>query len=187
MGPPRVTLWLLRAVVTVHLVAVLGQPVWAGLFLTGDVDAIAVHGTIGSLVAAWGMPTIGVALIYVLGGRGSLWVAPLAVAQFLVIGFQVGAGYGRNLGLHVPLGVGLTIAAVALAAWAWSPAAARSRRPAGSPAAGPPAAGSPAAGSAVTGSPAAGSAVTGFGVAERDTAGHGAAGRGGAERREGGR
>jgi hypothetical protein len=125
---PRATLWLLRTAVTVHLVAVLGQPVWAGLFLTGDVDAIAVHGAVGSLLAAWGLLTIGAALAYVLGGRGSWWVAPLAVAQFLAVGFQIGAGYGRELGLHVPLGVGLAVVAVVLAGWAWSPAAARPRR-----------------------------------------------------------
>ena len=37
---PRVSLWSLRVVLTVHLLAVLAQPVLAGLFLTGDVDAI---------------------------------------------------------------------------------------------------------------------------------------------------
>lgn len=121
------TLWLLRAVVTVHLVAVLGQPVWAGLFLTGDVDAIAVHGAVGSGLAAVGMLTIAVALAYTIGGRGSLWVAPLAVGWFLAIGFQIGAGYSRTLALHVPLGVGLAVLAVLVAAWAWSPAAGRPR------------------------------------------------------------
>jgi uncharacterized membrane protein (UPF0182 family) len=131
---PRVTLWLLRAVVTVHLVAVLGQPVWAGLFLTGDVDAITVHGTVGSLLAAWGLLTAGVALAYVVGGRGPLWVVPLALAHFLATGFQIGAGYGRDLGLHIPLGVGLVVVAVVLAAWVWSPAAARSRRVPAAPA-----------------------------------------------------
>ncbi|CAA9380071.1 MAG: hypothetical protein AVDCRST_MAG66-191 [uncultured Pseudonocardia sp.] len=125
---PRVTLWLLRAVVTAHLVAVLGQPVWAGLFLTGDVDAIAVHGTVGSLLAAWGLLTAGVALAYVVGGRGPLWVVPLAVVHFLATGVQIGAGYGRDLGLHIPLGVALVAVAVVLAAWVWSPAAARPRR-----------------------------------------------------------
>lgn len=134
MGPPRVTLWLLRAVVTVHLVAVLGQPVWAGLFLTGDVDAMAVHGAVGSALAAWGLLTVGVALAYTAGGRGALWVAPLAVAWFLAVGYQVGAGYARTLALHVPLGVALTVLAVVVAVWAWSPAAARPRgsRPRGS-------------------------------------------------------
>ena len=124
---PRVTLWLLRAVVTVHLVAVLGQPVWAGLFLTGDVDALAVHGAVGSGLAALGLLTIAVALAYTIGGRGSLWVAPIAVVWFLAIGVQVGAGYARTLELHLPLGVGLAVLTVLVAVWAWSPAARRAR------------------------------------------------------------
>src|SRR5689334_4168123 len=36
---PLITLWLLRIAVTAHLVAVLAQPVLAGRYLTGDVDA----------------------------------------------------------------------------------------------------------------------------------------------------
>lgn len=128
MRRPRTTLWLLRAVVTVHLVAVLGQPVWAGMFLTGDVDAIGVHGAIGSTLAALGLVTMAVAVAYSLGGRGSLWAVPLAVAWFLGVGYQIGTGYGRNLGVHLPLGVALTVVAVLVAAWAWSPAAARPRR-----------------------------------------------------------
>ena len=35
---PRITLGILRLVVTAHLVAVLAQPVLAGRYLTGDVD-----------------------------------------------------------------------------------------------------------------------------------------------------
>ena len=49
---PRITLGLLRLVVTAHLVAVLAQPVFAGRYLTGDVDAITVHGAVGSALAA---------------------------------------------------------------------------------------------------------------------------------------
>jgi hypothetical protein len=124
---PRVTLWPLRTVVTVHLVAVLTQPVWAGLFLTGDVDAIAVHGAVGDALAALGLLTIAVALGYARGGRGRLWMAPLAVVWFLAIGLQIGAGHSRALALHVPLGVGLTVVAVLVAVWAWSPAAGRAR------------------------------------------------------------
>ncbi len=124
---PRVTLWLLRALVTVHLAAVLSQPVWAGLFLTGDVDAMAVHGVVGDALAALGLVTIAAALGYSLGGRGTLWVAPLAVVWFLAVGFQIGAGHSRTLALHVPLGVGLVVVAVLVAVWAWSPAAGRAR------------------------------------------------------------
>jgi hypothetical protein len=120
-------LWTLRAVITVHALAVLAQPVLAGLFLTGDVDAIGVHGLIGSLLALVGMVVIGVALAYVLGGRGRLWVLPVAVALFLADGFQIGAGYTRQLELHIPLGVAIVVTSVLLAAWAWSPSAARPR------------------------------------------------------------
>jgi hypothetical protein len=127
MRRPRISLWTLRAVITVHALAVLAQPVLAGLFLTGDVDAIGVHGLIGSLLALVGMVVIGVALAYVLGGRGRLWVLPVAVALFLADGFQIGAGYTRQLELHIPLGVAIVVASVLLAAWAWSPSAARPR------------------------------------------------------------
>jgi asparagine N-glycosylation enzyme membrane subunit Stt3 len=120
-------LWTLRAVITVHALAVLAQPVLAGLFLTGDVDAIGVHGLIGSLLTLVGMAVIGVALAYVLGGRGRLWVLPVAVLLFLADGFQIAAGYERQLELHIPLGVAIVVVSVLLAAWAWSPSAARPR------------------------------------------------------------
>ena len=49
---PRVSLWPLRVVLTAHLLAVLAQPVLAGRFLTGDVDAIGWHADVGSSLAA---------------------------------------------------------------------------------------------------------------------------------------
>lgn len=124
---PWLTLWPLRLLLTVHLVAVLAQPVLAGRYLAGDVDAIALHGTIGSTLAAVGLLLIVLALLYVLGGRGRWWVAPAAVALFLAEGFQIGAGFTRDLGLHVPLGVAIVLASVLLTVWVWSPSAGRSR------------------------------------------------------------
>ncbi|WP_219413090.1 hypothetical protein [Pseudonocardia nigra] len=124
---PRVSLWLLRLVITVHLGAVLAQPVLAGMFLTGDVDAIAAHGLIGSLLALVAMFVIAATLAYVVGGRGRVWVVPVAVLLFLADGFQIGMGYARQLQLHVPLGVAIVTASVLLAIWAWSPSAARPR------------------------------------------------------------
>jgi hypothetical protein len=126
-GGPVVTLWLVRTVVTVHLLAVLAQPVLAGRYLAGDVDAIAAHGLIGSLLALVGLATIGTTLLYVLGGRGRRWAVPVGVALFLADGIQIGAGYARDLGLHVPLGVAIVVASVLLAVWAWSPSAGRAR------------------------------------------------------------
>ena len=124
---PRVSLWTLRFLLTGHLVAVLAQPVLAGRYLTGDVDAIKVHGLVGSLLSLVAMALIAGAIAYVLGGRGRLWVLPAAVLVFLAEGFQIGMGYSRNLELHVPLGVAIVVTAVLLAAWVWTPSAARPR------------------------------------------------------------
>lgn len=124
---PRVSLWTLRFLLTGHLVAVLAQPVLAGRYLTGDVDAIGVHGLIGSLLSLVAMALIAGAVAYVLGGRGRLWVLPATVLLFLAEGYQIGMGYSRALEVHVPLGVAIVVAAVLLAAWVWTPGAARPR------------------------------------------------------------
>lgn len=123
---PRLSLLLLRILVTTHLVAVLALPVLAGLFLTGDVDAIAVHGAIGSALAAFGLVLIAATLVYVLR-RGRLWVLPAAVLLFLAVGLQIGMGYARALQIHIPLGVAIVTAAVLFTIWVWSPSAARPR------------------------------------------------------------
>ena len=124
---PRITLWLLRTVLTVHVVAVLSQPVWAGMFLTGDLDAITVHGTIGSILAAWDLLVIGAAVAYAVAARARLWVPLAAVALFLLVGFQIGFGYARELQWHVPLGVAIVTLSLLSAFLVWTPAAARGR------------------------------------------------------------
>ena len=126
---PRITLWTLRLALTVHLLAVLAQPVLAGRYLIGDVDAIKLHGLIGSLLVLVAMLVIVATLLYVVGGRGRLWVLPVTVLLFLADSFQVGFGYERALHLHIPLGVAIVITSVLLAAWVWTPAAARPRGP----------------------------------------------------------
>jgi hypothetical protein len=121
------TLWLLRILLTVHLLAVLCQPLLAGLFLSGDVDAITVHGIVGSTLAGFGILLVLGALLYVLAGRGRLWILPVMVALFLVEGLQIGFGYSRDLSLHIPLGVLIVTGSILLAAWVWTPWAARPR------------------------------------------------------------
>jgi hypothetical protein len=124
---PRASLWTLRTLLTLFLLAVLAQPVLAGMFLTGDVDAIGVHGLIGSLLALGALIVIGTALAYVLAGRGTFWVIPVSIGLFLAVGFQIGAGYARQLELHVPLGVLIVVTSVLFTAWSWTPWAARPR------------------------------------------------------------
>jgi hypothetical protein len=124
---PRITLWTLRLTLTAFLLAVLAQPVLAGRYLVGDVDAIEVHGLIGSLLALGAMVVIAAGLAYVVVGRGRLWVLPATVLLFLAVGLQIGFGYNRELQLHVPLGVAIVVIAVVFTAWSWAPVAARPR------------------------------------------------------------
>ena len=70
----------------------------------------------GSCSRSVALVVIGVALAYVLGGRGRLWVLPVSVLLFLAVGFQIGAGYARQLELHIPLGVAIVTTSVLLAA-----------------------------------------------------------------------
>jgi nitroreductase len=122
---PRLTLWGLRLVTALHLCAVLVQPLLAGRFLTGDVDAIGLHGAVGLLVVLSGLVLAVTALGYVAVVRGRWWLVPVAAALFLAEGLQLGMGTARALQVHVPLGVAITVTATLLAGWAWSPAARR--------------------------------------------------------------
>src|SRR6478736_2017438 len=106
---PLITLWLLRLAITAHLVAVLAQPILAGRYLTGDVDAITAHGAVGTSLAALDLLVIAAAVAY------------------LAVGLQIGMGYARQLGLHVPLGVGIVTASVLFTAWVWTPSGRRAR------------------------------------------------------------
>jgi hypothetical protein len=122
---PRTTLGLLRALLTVHLLAMLGQPILAGLFLTGHVDAIAVHGIVGSVLVVFTMLVGVAALAYVMVVGGRWWVLAAVVLLFLAEGLQVGTGYARVLQVHIPLGVLIVTLSVLLAGWVWTPSAGR--------------------------------------------------------------
>jgi len=120
---PRLSLWVLRVTATVHLVLVLAQPVLAGLFLTGSVDAITAHAGVAGVLGITALALVAASIAYVVR-RGRLWVLPVTVAQFLAIGFQMALGYSRTLGGHVPLGVAIASVSLLVAVWLWTPAAA---------------------------------------------------------------
>ena len=126
MRRPRLTLWLLRITATLQLVLVLAQPVLAGLFLTGDVDAIEVHGAVAGILAFVELALVAVAVAYAFA-RGRRWVAPAAMTLLVAIGLQMAAGYTRALQFHIPLGVTIVTLSILLAIWVWTPAAARPR------------------------------------------------------------
>lgn len=125
---PRATVWLLRVTATGQAGLAVLQPVLAGWYLSGDYDALGAHDTNAGFVAGAVLATLAAALLYWLPGRGRGWPVLVPVVLFVALVFQFGAGYGRELALHIPLGVGIVTVSVLFALWAWSPAARRARR-----------------------------------------------------------
>jgi hypothetical protein len=124
---PGVTLWLLRAPLSVHALAAVGQPVLAGRYLSGDFDALTGHAVNASLVLLTVMAAFPAAVLYWLVGRGAGWPALALAALFVAEVTQIAVGAQRVLAVHIPLGVGIVGTTVALVAWSFRPAARRPR------------------------------------------------------------
>lgn len=125
---PRVTLWLLRTVTTLFLLAVLAQPVLAGLYLSGEWDALGLHSGNAVLVESLVFFVLLAALAYWLAGRGRGRVPLAAALLWFATAMQAGFGYGRQLGLHIPFGVALVTASVLFTIWVWRQTARTPRR-----------------------------------------------------------
>jgi hypothetical protein len=110
--------WAFRAVVSAHVVAIIGQPVSAGVYLTGDFDSLRWHATGADVVTSIGYLQVIVAImVWVRLRRPSPLLATTAVVAAETV--QYFAGLDGALWLHIPLGV-MTVAAVVvqfIAAW----------------------------------------------------------------------
>jgi hypothetical protein len=120
---PRVTRALLIAVLGVHAAAAAAQPFLAGAYLSGQFDAIEIHGINGSLLAGWSILQIVVAVLFWRPGHGPGWPALATLVLFLAEGAQTGTGYTGQLGIHVPVGVAIVGGTVAMFIWSlvWRP------------------------------------------------------------------
>jgi hypothetical protein len=92
----------LRLILSVHLLLVFAQAVFAGQFLSGSDGAVLFHEVNGWTLA--GICLVQIVLSFVLK-RIPLWFAIVTVFVFLCEGLQIGTGYGRFLAVHVPLGI----------------------------------------------------------------------------------
>ena len=108
----------LRIVLALHALAVLTQAIFAGQFLSGIEGPVLFHEWTGWFVLALSAIQIILALwLARIGGPLWLWVASVFI--FISEALQVGTGYGRFLGVHIPLGVFVFGAVVWMLLWSF--------------------------------------------------------------------
>ncbi|MGK5557565.1 hypothetical protein ACSNOI_38755 [Actinomadura kijaniata] len=104
--------WALRAVVSAHATAGFGQPVFAGVFLSGDYDGLRWHLTGANVVTSLGYLQVVVAVVVWARSRRA-WPFAATLALVAAETVQYFAGMEGALWLHFPLGVltvvGLTV------------------------------------------------------------------------------
>ncbi|HEY6740622.1 MAG TPA: hypothetical protein VI076_17400 [Actinopolymorphaceae bacterium] len=123
---PRATLWVLRVLALATSVTIVAQPLLAGFYLDGDMDALTVHGINGHVVTGFVFLELIAAVVFWLAGQGRGWPALALLGLFFAVETQVGMGYARMLGIHIPLGVTVVVLQLAFTVWVFT---ARSRRP----------------------------------------------------------
>ncbi|MEU6411561.1 hypothetical protein [Microbispora sp. NPDC046933] len=114
VAAPRTTPtgWTLRAVVSAHAVAIAGQPVFAGVYLTGDYAGLSLHTAGANAVTSIGYLQA-IAAIAVWVRLRQVWPFLATTAVVAAETVQYFAGLDGALWLHLPLGV-MTVVAVVL-------------------------------------------------------------------------
>ncbi|WP_433519623.1 hypothetical protein ACQP2T_31185 [Nonomuraea sp. CA-143628] len=110
--------WTLRAVVSAHVVAIVGQPVFAGAYLTGDFDSLRWHAVGADVVTSIGYLQVIVAIVVWIRLR-RIWPFLATVAVVAAETVQYFAGLDGALWLHIPLGVMTVVALVVLFIAVW--------------------------------------------------------------------
>ncbi|MFC3986270.1 MULTISPECIES: hypothetical protein [Streptosporangium] len=109
--------WALRVLAGAHTVAIIGQPVFAGTYLTGDYDSLHLHAVGADVVTSIGyLQMIAALTAWIRLRRAWPFLATTAVVAAETV--QYLAGLDGALWLHIPLGVitvtALTVLFVAL-------------------------------------------------------------------------
>ncbi|MCR6481703.1 hypothetical protein M8542_02630 [Amycolatopsis sp. OK19-0408] len=109
---------VVRGFVTLHAIAIFGQPVFAGSYLVGDYGMLALHRFGANLVFAVGLAQL-LPTAWLWWRGGPRW--PFLASLLLVLGetAQYFAGMAGALDLHVPLGVALVTSAVVMLIAVW--------------------------------------------------------------------
>jgi len=117
---PSMSLVPLRTVLVLHACGVVAQAIFAGQFLSGTDSEVFFHEYNAWVILALSLAQIGLAAMLV-KRRAPLWLLISSIFVCLGEALQVGSGYGRFLGVHIPLGVFIFGAVIWQTVWAFSP------------------------------------------------------------------
>ncbi|MFE7353691.1 hypothetical protein ACFU8Q_10900 [Streptomyces sp. NPDC057543] len=109
----RRSLLSLRIIAAFQSILMLVQVALAGGFLGGHFDMLAIHGTLGRVIAVVAL-LMAVAAFFVRRFGGPRSLLPASVVLLLALVVQIGLGLGRSVASHVLLGVVLVSAVAVL-------------------------------------------------------------------------
>ena len=96
---------ILQTILFLHALGVLAQSIFAGQFLSGIESPVVFHELNGWFILSLSILQVIFSVIVTRFRGAGMWFVMTSVLIFLGEGLQIGTGYGRFLGVHVPLGV----------------------------------------------------------------------------------
>jgi hypothetical protein len=120
LQPRRWPVALVRIFAIITLLQVLSQAALAGGFISGRIGYLTAHSVNGSVLV---LTVMGLGLSTVLlfrPGRGPWWPILITVVLWWMVAVQVGLGFARVVGFHIPLGAAILALTGAFAWWSFS-------------------------------------------------------------------
>jgi hypothetical protein len=105
--PRRWPIALVRLFAIIVLLQVLLQAAFAGGFISGRIGYLNAHSINGSLLLMTVMLLGGATILLFRPGRGPWWPILFSIALWWVCSIQVGIGFARLVGFHIPLGAAI--------------------------------------------------------------------------------
>lgn len=126
---PRRSLTTLRVIAALHSLALLVQPMLAGIYLSGEVNIIRVHEINGNIVATLGIAQLVAAIVFRWKGKGRGW--PLHATAVILVAevVQLQLGYLALVAVHLPLGVSIISMQILMTVWLFRADAGAPRQP----------------------------------------------------------
>ncbi|MFE8912369.1 hypothetical protein [Streptomyces globisporus] len=110
---------LMRVATALGLLTTLVLATVAGMFTTGDIGMLRLHGTLSIVLAAAVLVQL-VLTILIWRRNRALWWAPVAGLLVVIMTvLQIGMGETRTLTVHMPLGMAICAAEALLMYWAY--------------------------------------------------------------------